>query len=117
MKILLLSLFLGFASWQAGKLASDSYKIEKEGYMSLGFTDFYSVEEAYEWLSAENDNYEFLFSFGKKLREEGRYNDSNAILRQGTRCSADPMFYVLMGNNYKDMKHYDLAEHTIRLSR
>ncbi len=109
-KILLLSLFLGFASWQAGKLASDSYKIEKEGYMSLGFTDFYSVEEAYEWLSAENDNYEFLFSFGKKLREEGRYNDSNAILRQGTRCSADPMFYVLMGNNYKDMKHYDLAE-------
>ena len=80
------------------------------GYMSLGFTDFYSVEEAYEWLSAENDNYEFLFSFGKKLREEGRYNDSNAILRQGTRCSADPMFYVLMGNNYKDMKHYDLAE-------
>lgn len=25
-------------------------------------------------------------------------------------CSADPMFYVLMGNNYKDMKHYELAE-------
>lgn len=25
-------------------------------------------------------------------------------------CSADPVFYVLMGNNYKDMKHYDLAE-------
>ena len=109
-KILLLSLFLGFASWQAGKVASDSYKIEKESYMSLGFTDFYSVEETYEWLSAENDNHEFLFSFGKKLREEGRYNESNAILRQGTRCSADPMFYVLMGNNYRDIKHYDLAE-------
>lgn len=25
-------------------------------------------------------------------------------------CSSDPMFYVLIGNNYKDMKHYDLAE-------
>ena len=106
----LLSAFLGFASWQAGNIADDSYKIEKDGYMPLNFCGFYSIEDGYEYLGSESDNHEFLFAFGKRLREEGRYNDSNAILRQGTRCSADPMFYVLMGNNYKDMKHYDLAE-------
>ena len=76
----------------------------------MGFSGFYSIEDGYEYLASESDNHEFLFDLGKRLREEGRYNDSNAILCQGTRCSADPMFYVLMGNNYKDMKHYDLAE-------
>jgi len=106
-KVMLIICLLGFASWQAGNIASNSYK--KEYLLSLG-GDLYSIEEGYESLHSENDNHEFLFTFGKKLREEGRYNDSNAVLRQGTMCSADPMFYVLMGNNYKDMKHYDLAE-------
>lgn len=109
-KIFLLSAFLGFASWHAGKIVDDSYKIEKGCYMAMDFSGFYSIEDGYEYLALESDNHEFLFALGKRLREEGRYNDSNAILRQGTRCSADPMFYVIMGNNYKDMKHYDLAE-------
>lgn len=106
----LLAAFLGFASWQAGKIAGESYKIEEDNGLSFGYGSLYSIENGYEWLTAEGDNHEFLFAFGKRLREEGRYNDSNAIFRQGTRCSADPMFYVLMGNNYKDMKQYDLAE-------
>ncbi len=94
-KMFLLGSFLGFASWQAGKIADESRN--------------------YKWMECERDDHESLFSVGRSLREEGRYyngryNDSNAILRQGTRCSADPMFYVLMGNNYKDMKQYDLAE-------
>lgn len=109
-KIFLLASFLGFASWQTGKIAGESYNIEKDNGLSFGYGSLYSIENGYEWLTAEGDNHEFLFAFGKKLREEGRYNDSNAILSQGIRCSADPMFYVLMGNNYKDMKHYDLAE-------
>ena len=78
--------------------------------MALGLSNFYSIKKGYEWFASESDNHEFLFAFGKRLREEGRYNDSNAVLRQGTRCCADPMFYVLIGNNYKDMKYYDLAE-------
>lgn len=87
-----------------------SFKIEKNLGKVCRFSDFYSVEEGFEWMSSEGDNREFLFAFGKKLREEGRYNESNAVLRQGTMCSSDPIFYVLIGNNYKDMKHYDLAE-------
>lgn len=94
-KMFLLGSFLGFASWQAGNIADES--------------------QNFKWMESERDDHESLFSVGRSLREEGRYyngryNDSNAILRQGTRCSADPMFYVLMGNNYKDMKQYDLAE-------
>lgn len=109
-KVFILTTLLGFASWQAGKIAGESHNIEKEYGMSFDYDSLYSIEKGYEWLTAESDNHKFLFAFGKKLRKEGRYNDSNAILHQGTRCSADPMFYVLMGNNYKDMKHYDLAE-------
>ncbi len=89
-KVLIMAVFLGFASWQAGKIAEES--------------------QNYKWMECELDDHESLFSVGCSLRKDGRYNDSNAILRQGTKCSADPMFYVLMGNNYKDMKQYDLAE-------
>lgn len=109
-KVFLISCILSFASWQVGNIARDCYKIEKELGMAYGFSDFYSVEEGFEWLSSEGGNHEFLFAFGKKLREEERYKESNAVLRMGTKCSADPMFYVIIGNNYKDMKHHDLAE-------
>ena len=89
-KVLIMAVFLGFASWQAGKMANESW--------------------SFKWNKCEWDDHESLFLVGKRLHEEGKYNDSNAILRQGIRSSADPMFYVLMGNNYKEMKHYDLAE-------
>lgn len=107
MKVFVLTCFLGFASWQAGKIAYKSFELAWDfgnGYYKYTLYDFARLKEK------ANDNYEFLFTYGKMLREEGRYNESNAVLKQGTMCSADPMFYVLMGNNYKDMKHYDLAE-------
>lgn len=108
-KVFLLSCFLSFASWQAGKIASESYQTDWNCYMPIEYNS-YSIEDGYKWLSLENDNSRFLFSFGKKLRDEERYNESNAIFRQGAKCSADPMFYILMGNNYKETKHNDLAE-------
>jgi tetratricopeptide (TPR) repeat protein len=37
------------------------------------------------------------------LSVDGRYNDSNAVLRIGTFVSNDPMFYVIQGNNYSEM--------------
>lgn len=109
-KVCLFSAFFGVASWQAGKIAVKSYLIEKESYMAYGFRSIQTIDKEYGYLAWESDNHEYLFAFGKKLREEGCFNESNAVLRQGTKCSADPMFYVLIGNNYKDMKLYDLAE-------
>lgn len=108
-KMFLLSCFLSFTSWHAGKITDESYQTDWDSYIPIEYKS-YSIKEGYKWLLFENDNRRFLFSFGKKLRDEGRYNESNAIFRQGTKCSAGPMFYILMGNNYKEMKHYDLAE-------
>lgn len=108
--VFILGCLLSLTCWYAGKKANESFMRDQELETERSFWNFCSNEQAYEWLTYEGDNHEFLFSFGKMLREEDRYNDSNAILRQGTKCSADPMFYVLMGNNYKDMKHDDLAE-------
>ena len=108
-KMFLLSCFLSYTSWLAGKITDESYQADWNSYMPIEYKS-YSVKDGYKWLSLENENIFFLSSYGKKLRDEGRYNESNAIFRQGTKCSADPMFYILMGNNYKEMKHYDLAE-------
>lgn len=68
------------------------------------------IKDYYELLPQESDNPRFLFDFAKTLREAGRFNDSNAMLRQGTLVSSDPMFYVLQGKNYKDMHCYGHAE-------
>ena len=68
------------------------------------------INDYYELLPLEHDNSLFLFDFGKLLRSFGRYNESNAVFQKGTLISNDPMFYILIGNNYKDMKFFDLAE-------
>ena len=57
-----------------------------------------------------NDCPDFLFDFAKGLTSAKRYNDSNAMLQQGTMVSADPMFYVCMGNNYSEMSLFKQAE-------
>lgn len=75
------------------------------GQMSQHFLPDY-----YRLLPQMSENSSFLFSFAKSLREAGRYNDSNDILRRGTLVSTDPMFYVLQGNNYLDLGEASLAE-------
>lgn len=89
---------------------STRYKADKDYQLFAGMTHEAFIKDYYDLLPLERDNSRFLFDFGKILRLHGRYNDSNDMLRQGTLISADPMFYVLMGNNYKDMGHCDLAE-------
>lgn len=44
---------------------------------------------------------EYLFEYGRSLNQIGQYEKSNEILALGTRASNDPMFYNVMGNNYK----------------
>lgn len=108
-KVFLLSCLFSFVSWQAGNISGVCYQTEWDSYMPLAFNSF-SIEDGYKWQLSANDYSHLLCVFGKKLHEAGRYNDSNAIFYQATRCSADPVFYVLMGNNYKYMRCYDLAE-------
>ena len=79
------------------------------GIQDVAFLEDY--RKKYEDLKAYPD---FLFTFGTALREAGRYNESNAMLRQGTRVSCDPVFYTLMGNNYRDLGAVAEAESAYR---
>lgn len=55
-------------------------------------------------------NNRFVYAYGMALRKSHYFSESNAVLKYGTRHSADPMFYNAIGDNYKDMKEYDNAE-------
>lgn len=57
----------------------------------------------------DDDKY-FLFDYARLLRTNNRWMDSNAMLRRGLLVSNDPMFWVLMGNNHRDLRQYQEAE-------
>ena len=85
-------------------------KMNKEYDRIARYAGAHFIPDCYEMLPWMSDNPKFLFNFSKILREEKRWNDSNAILRQGELVSNDPMFVVMQGNNYADMEEPDLAE-------
>lgn len=85
-------------------------KMNEEYNRIAGYMDAYFIQDYYEMLPWMSDNPRFLFNFGKTLREEKRWNDSNAMLRKGELVSNDPMFVVMQGNNYADMQEPKLAE-------
>lgn len=89
-------------------------KAEKEYERFSYMKDEAFIMDYYELLPKLNNNPKFLFNFGSLLRDVGRYNDSNAMLRQGTLLSADPMFPILMGRNYEDMQEYVMADSLYR---
>lgn len=107
---LVLSVLLLLPSYMMGKQVQLRYNADRDYQLFAGMNNEAFIDDYYELLQLERDNARFLFDFGKALRIHGRYNDSNDMLRQGTLISADPMFYILMGNNYKDMHCPDLAE-------
>ena len=109
-----LSLLLVLPSYLIAKQVQTRYNADRDYQMFAGMVNEAFIKDYYELLPFEYDNSRFLFDFGKTLRIHGRNNDSNDVLRQGTLVSADPMFYVLMGNNYKDMGCPDLAEETYK---
>ena len=98
------------AGWLAKGGISKRFQHDKEANLFSGMQNAAFLTDYYELLPYEADNPQYLFDFAKTLRSEKRYRDSNAILRQATLVSADPMFYIIMGNNYRDEQFYDLAE-------
>ena len=57
------------------------------------------------------DRYQdFMFSYGQALGKMERYQESNEILLIGTTRSSDPMFYNLIGNNYRALGEAEKAE-------
>lgn len=85
-------------------VAESDYQYVKDG------THNYSISDYYYLMPLMKENAHFIFDFGKILSERGRYNDSNAVLRQGILISNAPMFYTLIGNNFRHMKEIQHAE-------
>lgn len=78
--------------------------------LMIGMRDPYFLKDFRQLLPDERDNPRFLFAMGRMLADVGRWRDSNATLRMGTEVSGDPMFYVMQGNNYREMGLPDDAD-------
>lgn len=113
-KATLLTGMVLLGSWYIHDKVRERYEADTDYSLFRGLQDEAFLKDYYELRPLEHDNADFLFDFGKALRHASRYNDSNAMLREGARCSADPMFHVLIGNNYKDMQQYALAGQAYR---
>lgn len=83
---------------------------EREYRMLSGLRDSAFIEDYYALLPYLQENKRYLFDFARLLSDAGRHNDSNEMLRRGMLISNDPMFVVLQGNNYRDMRAYEEAE-------
>ena len=92
------------------KKVKDRENAESDYKVMAGINHSAFINDYYELLPLLSDNKNFLFDFGKILASDGRYSDSNAILRMGTLISNDPMFYVLQGNNYSKMGFFQESE-------
>lgn len=102
--------FILWISFLCKNIVRERLDAEKDYRMLAGIHDKAFTKDYYSLLNYLDDNKHFLFDFAKMLSEQGRYNDSNDMLRRGALLSNDPMFLVLQGNNYRDLEAYDLAE-------
>lgn len=68
------------------------------------------VERGRDLLPYMNTDRHFLFAYGQSLNKTGNYELSDSILKLGTRVSADPMFWNVMGNNSMSLGKYREAE-------
>lgn len=87
------------SKWQAQKYAYQ-YSLSERNLQELD-----SLHSQLYW--SKN----FLFDYGKILRNNKQYAKSNEIMRKGEKISADPMFLNLIGRNYYDLKDYEQAVH------
>lgn len=77
----------------------------KNGNYAAVKDDYAAIEDN---LSHES---QFLFEYGKILNETKDYVGSNQRLYRVLKCNSDPMIYNLIGNNFKYLGNYNLAEH------
>lgn len=86
----------------------EAYRKWKNNAVYYTWEDYQSVVEEYGKLyPVLKNDFKFLFEYGHSLHKEGRYEESNIMLKRGIRHSADPMFWNIAGNNYLALKQYD----------
>lgn len=102
-KIVARGILIVFLGVICGKIGMPYYKANQQYGRFAGISHASFIPEYYKLLPYCEENPKFLFTFAKVLQENDRYLDSNDMLRRGTKVSNDPMFFVLMGNNYEEM--------------
>lgn len=87
------------------------FRVWKNEAAYYAMEDYAGIVEEYGKLYPVLKNeYKFLFEYGHSLHKTGQYEESNAVLERGTRHSADPMFWNIMGNNFLALQQYDRSE-------
>ena len=72
--------------------------------------DSFFIKDYWTLLEKEHDNPIFLMNMSNRLAQNRQWQDCNAILHMGQQVSADPMLYVLEGNNWKELGFNNKAE-------
>ena len=86
----------------------------KKAASIAGYDSEYAARDYASLVQWHTDNPAFLFEYGRLHHLNGNYALSNRILSEGAALSADPMFYNVIGNNYKAMGEAALAERSYR---
>lgn len=90
-------------------IAKPRVEAQSEYAAIRGMTHSMFIADYYRLYPLCDDDKHFLFDFARLLQANSRHLDACAVLRQGTNVSGDPMFLVLMGNCFKDMRQYNNA--------
>ena len=110
--VLLFPLFRTGRQWQIRQESIDSWKEEQTYYHMQIYEG--SADHYRKLYSVLKDEPRFLFEWGHSLSKTASYEESNRILREGTRFSSDPMFWNIMGKNHQALKQYREAEACFR---
>lgn len=87
----------------------DQWKVEKFAYQScLTDRNILELDSLYKKMYWSKD---FVFDYGKALRNNHLYKKSIFIMQEGVNISSDPMFLNLIGKNYNDLNQYGSAVH------
>jgi len=88
-----------------------AYKDWSEAQILYNMQYFEEASKDYKRIYVHiKDQEKFLFEYGRSLNQIKEFEKSNEILLMGTKISGDPMFYNVMGNNYKSLGLFKEAE-------
>lgn len=100
---------MGVGLWKAD--VSKECKEWASVKMLYNISAYDSAKAGYQKLyPALKDRGAFLFEYGHCLHKLKEYDASNEVLRHAASQNCDPMILNIIGKNYQQLKHYQLAE-------
>lgn len=96
----LLACWPGFLVRQTARAEASERWREVRIWQQAGRYD-YLVEDGEKEYGLLSWDFRFLYDYGYALHKEGRFAESNEVLREGMRLSSDPMFRNIAGKNFE----------------